>query len=317
LAEYDLTVASLQALENQEAFLLTLAIGFIDWTLLEEKRRIADERLLLAQEERQLTDEKRRANLVDQVDVLRAEDAVRLASQNLVLVRSQARAKQAELAVLANMPQLSQLLPEHNLYELRDLPSLEQAGRILAEKSRVLQLLETRARRLEQRQAGFREREKPDLNAEFGLALRGGDDELFSSLEVTKPDLSVGISVSQPLGARAARSDVQQAELELQQVQARTERVGLELKSRLHALLIQLADLEEILELNREQIESAREKSAEERRLYNQGRSDLTFVIQAEDNERNARLTHAENAAGYHRLYQQYLALSDLLLLVE
>jgi hypothetical protein len=37
-------------------------------------------------------------------------------------------------------------------------------------------------------------------------------------------------------------------------------------------------------------------------------------VIQAEDNERNARLTYADNATAFHRLYHQYLALCDLLL---
>jgi outer membrane protein TolC len=317
LAEYEVDVSELQADESKEGFLLTLANGFIDWVLLKEQERIAEERLQLADAERELTAEKRRANLVDKVDVLRSEDAVRLARQNLVLIRSQAGARQAELAVLAQLPDLRELQPEHDLYELRDLPTVDQAARDLEETSRTLLMLTTRSRQLEQLREGFLEREKPSLNADLGVALKGGDEGFFHSLEITKPDLSVGVSISHPIGARSARSDVLQTELELQQLEAQRQRIKLELESRLHSLLIQLNDLEEILELNREQIESARQKTAEERRLYDQGRSELTFVIQAEDNERNARLTYAENAANYHRLYQQYLALSDQLLPIE
>jgi outer membrane protein TolC len=144
--------------------------------------------------------------------------------------------------------------------------------------------------------------------------MMGGDDSFGGSLDITQPDFAVSLLLIQPLGARAARSGATQTELEMQQNQMRYQRVLLDLRSRLDALLIQLADFEEILMLNRDEIESAQQRAAEELRLYNQGRGELTFVIQARDNEQNARLLYAENAANYHRLYQQYLALSDLLM---
>jgi outer membrane protein TolC len=317
LTEFDQSITNLQVKENKESFLLTLALGFIDWVLLDEKQRIAAERLRLAQEERQLTAEKRRANLVDEVDVLRSEDAVRLATQNQVLLRSQARAKQAELSVLADLPQLRELQPEYDLYQLLELPEPGTADSLIAANSRLLSVLQRRADQLQRHYAAFQENRKPELNANVGLALKGGDDGFANSLEMTKPDFSLGLVLNQSLGARAAESDARRTQLELNQIAAQQQRVQLELESRLLSLLVLLEDLEEILDLNREQIESARLKTAEERRLYNQGRSELTFVIQAEDNERNARLTYAENAAGYHRLYQQYLAVADLLLTVE
>jgi len=68
-----------------------------------------------------------------------------------------------------------------------------------------------------------------------------------------------------------------------------------------------------ILELNQAQIESAQEKTKEELKLYNQGRGQLTFVIQSRDNEQNARLSYVDNAALYHLLKLQYQALLDKL----
>ncbi len=82
-------------------------------------------------------------------------------------------------------------------------------------------------------------------------------------------------------------------------------------------LLIQIVELEKVLELNQEQIKSAREKTTEEIKLYNQGRSQLTFVIQSRDNEENAKLLYAENASLYHTLLLQYHALLDELLVTD
>jgi outer membrane protein TolC len=66
-----------------------------------------------------------------------------------------------------------------------------------------------------------------------------------------------------------------------------------------------------VLELNAGQIKSAREKTKEELKLYNQGRGDLTFVIQSRNNEENAKLTLAGNALTYHKMVLEYRALMD------
>ena len=62
------------------------------------------------------------------------------------------------------------------------------------------------------------------------------------------------------------------------------------------------------------EIESSKRKTAEELKLYNQGRGQLTFVIQSRDSEQNAGLTYAKNALTYQKLLLQYRALTDQLL---
>ena len=83
--------------------------------------------------------------------------------------------------------------------------------------------------------------------------------------------------------------------------------------SALTNLHIQIKELEEVLKLNQEQIESAKERTKEELKLYNQSRGDLTFVILSRDNEQNAKLTYAQNAMTYHKLIIEYRALMDQL----
>ncbi len=315
LSHYNIDFTEIQTLENQEEFVLDLGIRFLDWVLLSEQNRIARERMALAEE--QLRQIKRRwvANLVEKVDVLRAEDAVRIAEQGIVLIESHWKAKQAELAVLAQSPELYNLGPEFDIYILETLPEPDEAVPRLVEMSRILNALRVRRNQLSHLREGFAETSRPQLFLSLGAGLQNGDEEFGSSLGLDKPDVLVALDFRYPLGNRGAKADVSKTELELKQINKNIENIALELEAGARNLLILIKEMEKVLALNQEQIESARAKTKEELRLYNQGRSDLAFVIQSQDNEEVAKLTYAENAASYQKLILQYHALMDELLI--
>ena len=314
LADYDVTASELKALENQERFLYDIGSKYLDWVLLEERGIIAAERLGLAEEILELTQAKREANLVDEVDVLRAEDAVYAARQNHVLIKAQIKATKAELAVLAQADQINQSTPEYDIYGLVSLPRLQEAYDIVKQNSRILKALKTRKAQLLHLKTGFEETGRASLDLDLRVAFKGGEDDFGGSLEMTKPDLTVGLMYSQQLGSRSAKIDLAKTDLEILQLESQIKRTELDLESALHNILIQKVELERVMELNREEIESARLKTIEELKLYEQGRSDLTFVIQSRDNQENAKLILAENAANYHRLLLKYREISDQLL---
>ncbi|MFQ5791786.1 MAG: TolC family protein [Acidobacteriota bacterium] len=314
LGGYTIGLTELRALENQEGFLLELGVRFLDWVLLTEQTRIANERLRLAEEELEQSKRKRAANLVDRVDVLRAEDAVRIAKQNVVLIESQWRAKQAELAVLAQSDELYDRSPEFDLYSLESLPPTDEAVLRLEERSRLLQALGLRREQLSHLRGGFVETSRPQLFLGVSAGLQSGEPEFGGSMVLDKPDVSVSLEYRYPLGNRTARAGIEKTALQLRQVEEESKDVSLDLQAGVRSVRIQIQHLESVLALNREQIESAKEKTEEELRLYNQGRGELTFVIQSRDNEENAKLTYAQNATGYHKLVLQYRALTDELL---
>ena len=315
LSKYNIDFAEIQALENQEGFVLDLGLRFLDWILLSEQKRIAKERFALAEE--QLSQIKRRwaANLVEKVDVLRTEDAVRIAEQGIVLIESHWKAKQAELAVLAQSQELYDLNPKYDIYTLETLPEPVEAFSQLAKVSRILNALRVRRERLSYLRDGFAEKSRPQLYFSVGAGLQDGDEELGESLGFDKPDVLVALDFRYPLGNRTAKADVAKTELELKQIDKNIENIALELEAGVRNVLILIKEMEKVLVLNQEQIESAQAKTKEEIRLYNQGRSDLTFVIQSHDNEEVAKLTYAENAVTYQKLILQYHALMDELLI--
>ena len=314
LKRFDVDVSEVQALENMENFLSSSADKFLDWVLLTEQRTIASDRLRLAEEELARTEKKRRAHLVDQIDVIRAADAVRIGKQNQMLVESQWKSLQAELAVLSQNDELLNLIPKFDLYQMQELAGLEDAILQLRKKSRIITAINIRLRQLELARRGFDETSKPNLSLLAQFNTKRLDESFWTSLGMDKPDALIGLQLRLPLENRTAKHKLTQTDLQISQLEKQLEEVSLELSSALTHLHIQIKELEGVLQLNQEQIESAREKTEEELKLYNQGRGDLTFVIQSRDNEENAKLTHAQNSIFYHKLILQYRALMDELL---
>ena len=311
LKRFDIDFSDVQALENMEGFLASCADKFLDWVLLTEQKTIASDRLRLAEEELARTKKKRRANLVDQIDVIRAEDAVRIGKQRQMLVESQWKSLRAELAVLTQNDELYNLSPEFDLYQTGELIPLEDAIIELKAKSRIITAINIRLRQLRLARSGYDETSKPNLLflAEFNT--KNLDESFGKSLAMDKPDALIGLQFSVPLERRTSKHQLAKTDLQISQLQKQLDEVTLELSSALTYLHIQIRELEDVLKLNQEQMESARQKTQEELKLYNQGRGDLTFVIQSRDNEENAKLTYAQNAAYYHKLVLQYRALLD------
>jgi len=311
LKKYDVDFSEVQSFENREEFLARVALKFLDWVFLTEQRRIIGERLKLSREELERTGKKRKANLVEQADVIRAEDAVRIWKQNQMLVDSRWKATRAELAVLSRSSSLYNASPEFRLYDMVDLIPLDAAVRQLKEHSRLVRALEIRLEQLDYSRRGFEETRKPDLSLVTQFNVKNADQSYGGSFKMDKPDALVGLQLSVPLGNRTANHSITMTDLQIDQLEKELDDLKLSLEASLTEVYIQLKELEKVLELNREQIESAQERTKEELKLYNRGRGELTFVIQSRDNEQNAELTYASNATMYQKLLIQYRALMD------
>lgn len=317
LSAYTIDIIDLQVVENQEVFVLDIADVFLGWVLLQEQKRIANERLALSQEQLQQVKRKHDAYLVDRVDVLRAEDAVRIAEQSILLIESQIEAKRAELAVLAQTEDLYTSEPDFRLYKLDTLPGPDDAVTLIKENSKVLKALRIRREQLMHLLSGYKETKRPQLYLSVGAGLQGGHEEFSEAFDIDKPDVLIALDFRYPLGNRKAGSDVLKTELEIEQLAEDIRNIELEFEAGIRNLLILIRKMEEVLKLNEEQITSAQAKTREETKLYNQGRNLLTIVIQSRDNEEQARLTYAQNAAAYHKLILQYRALMDELLIKQ
>ncbi len=216
--------------------------------------------------------------------------------------------------MLSQNDELHDLSPQFDLYRLEELTPLEEATSRLKSDSRLIKTLRIRLKQLEHARRGYEDTYRPDLSFVAQVGTKKLDESFWSSLGMDKPDALLGLQFRVPLERRRARSQVARTDLQIARLEKQLEEITLELSSGLANLHIQIEEMEQVLQLNQEQIESAEEKTAEELRLYNQGRGSLTFVIQSRDSEENAKLTYAQNALTYHQLLLQYRALLDQLL---
>ncbi len=314
LKQYDIDFSEVRAIENQEDFLAAIAGKFLDWVLLTEQKQIIRDRLKLSEGELVRTKKKKEANLVDQVDVIRSQDAVRIAKLNQVLIESQWNGLQAEMAVLIQNNEQFNMRPVFDIYTLQEFGTLEEVTKHLRTSSRLIKTLRIRIDQLGYARKGFEDILKPDLSLVAQFNTKNLDDGFGESLKMDKPDAVIGLQFSVPLGNRTAQSHITKTDIQTTQLKRELDNLTITLISALANLHIQIQEFETVLQLNVEQIESAKKKTEEELKLYEQGRGDLTFVIQSQDSEENAKLNYAGNAVTYQKLIIAYRALLDELL---
>lgn len=312
LAAFDVDLAGIEALENQEAFVLDAAMKYLDWVLADEQLRIARDRLALAEEELERTRRKRTAYLVEEADVLRAENSVQTSQAALMLVRSSWVSARAELAALAgwDAPALGE--PAFDVYDRPAPPDSASVDDDVA-GTRAVRSLEVRMDQLDVQREALEASARPELSAFATGTLVGAGTGFDRSLEMRHPDMLLGLQFSYPLGNRSAEAELARVRLEDRRLDLARSSVEVTLGAGLRAIALRLRELEGVIALNRSRIETTERKTAQELALYNQGRGDLTFVIQSRDDEARARLAYAENSLLYHRLILQYRALADRL----
>ena len=314
LKQFDIDASEINALENEENFLTESATKFLNWIFLVEQRNIIEERLSLSRTELERTERKRKANLVEQVDLIRAGDAVRISEQNLFLSELRLNGLKAELAILTQQNNYDNISPQYELYKTETLPPLEEVKATIESDSRIVRLLSIRIKQLMLARRGFKETAKPNLGLVAQISKKELDEGLGGSFGLEKTDALVALQFSVPLGNNRAKSNINRTDVQISQLRSQVKEAVIGLTSIVSNLHTQMTEMEKVLQLNVEQINSSKEKTKEELKLYNQGRGDLTFVIQSRDNEQNAKLLYAVNAFTYHTLFIQYLSLTDQLL---
>lgn len=179
--------------------------------------------------------------------------------------------------------------------------------------SRLLKTIGIKLDQLAVWRGGFVNEQQADLTLVAQLGFKRADESFGKSLLVDKPDARIGLRLGFPLGNRTAKSKVVRTDLQVLQLEKRYEELTLDLISAVANVHTRIVELDRVLDLNREQIESARRRTEQEQKLYNQGRGELTIVIQSRDSEQAAQLIYASNALTYHKLLLKHRELTDQL----
>lgn len=306
LARFDVEARRVERQEAQEALVLEASLGFVDWALGREKAALAERRLAFAQQLAEQTLRMRAANLVERIDVLRADDAVRAARLQVLEARAGEEASRAQLAVLASLPAADPGPPELALYS-------HAAPQPAAQPSRALRLLALPAAQLREQRLLAKERRRPELALTLQAGLAGRDESAVGALSQAWPDASIGLELALSAGHPGLDAEVRALDARIAALEAEAQAMEVDLAAGAAALRTRIDRLAEMLPLSLQQVVSAEEKTREELRLYGQGRGTLFAVLQSRDEEQQARTACAESHASYHQLMLEYRAFIDKL----
>ena len=298
--------SKIQIEENREEFVLQVARHFLEWVFLWERLEVAQDRYNLAQDAHRYSKRLFDARLTEKVDLMRADTAMADTHQNLLLAKADYESKTTELSVLYDFPSLLQSYPKGQIYKSGAVP-------IDAPDFRVLRITDLSIQQLEREQKTLKDKTKADLSLQLKQSVASGQPGFSDSFRFDRGETYVGLDYQLELGQQALLAKIDSATFQIEEAN-----LGKEVeKRRLIAIasraLQQLTYWEKILDLNIRQVDLAKKTSEEEARLYQHGRSDLSNLIQAQDQVLHARLTYLNHARAYQEERYQYLAFSDQL----
>lgn len=314
LQRFNIDITSLQSYENQESFLLQAADRFLQWVLATEQVRISQNRFKLANEHLTQLQEKRKMNIVEEVDLLRGQNEVLSVQADLNQAQADCNGLQAELAILAGDDSLLTSQPAFDVYNPGTVPALQQPVAQILSESRIITALRMAEEQAAVQVKGVRNAARPQLDVVLSASVYDADEQFGDALGTDSQDITAGVVYTYPLGNRSASQELKKARLTLKQIVAERESQTVSLESNLRGLLLRMEETAKTIEIRKKQAENARKRTEEERKSYDQGRTDLTYVIQSRTAEELSALQWVSTSVQYHRLVLQYLALTDRLL---
>ncbi|MCK5832699.1 TolC family protein [bacterium] len=302
---------SLSILEVEENFLAMNTPYFLDWVYFLEEKKILEHRRDLARQSLEQTKKKRARNIVDEVDVIRAENSLKNVEMAIESNEMSFTSLIDRLVEITGDGQIGGKSPRFDIFEAHELRDIEEIATEFVDRSRVLSKIKKTIELLDFKRKISEESMKSDLSLQARVGVKDYDEDFLDAIAMDKPDVSLNLIYEFPLDKTASKADLRSIELQVGQIRLQIAEAEIKYLSGIRALYAQVRDMQGIMAINREQIELAERQTIEEVKQYEVGRNDFTNVIRSQDSEANARLTLMRNALTYHKLYIQLLSLID------
>jgi len=298
---------TLERLEQEEDFILKKLKRFVDLAYAQEQKIINERRLVLAEQELNLVNQKFAASVVDKVDVLLQEDAYQRAQQQLLQAQQDLILLRHEIAITLalNFDQVVAKIDLYKTYTPKEVQLLTHA--------RVLKITALDQKTLKRQLLSFKNESQAKLDLNLGLTSEGENTSYSNSLENQSATWNVGLGLSYPLGGVKSSNNIKKAEIKLARLAQYKREQLLEINVQATTLKEKINLLMQMLKSNKKQISIAKARTVEERERYANGSGQASFVISAQNNEQNAQLGYAQVATNYQKAVLDFKATIDQL----
>ena len=307
MIEYQLTQVKL--LDQKQSFTLGIIFQFLDWYAEYKELNNLKSRYFISK--RQYTDTKNKfsKNLAERVDVIQSEDSLKNLEQLFILKESTVYSKIKQLELIVSFP-IKGKVPALSLLQP---PRLKKVSERDVARVPQIMILNQQKELLDYQYSLISEQKRPNLNVNLAANLKGGDSALKDSLKLNKPDFSVSVTFTDSLKKTGLSSDDAILLKSIKNTDLLIQSATLELESKLIELQAQYESIENVIALNEKRLALAIERVKEEIKRYNHGRSQFSFLIQAQDNVQFIETILLQNKIALYRIYFNYMASLGLL----
>ena len=313
MKEIEIEQTKLSNIESYENFIAPYALDFIDWSYYQIERAIVAQRLEIAQQSYKRNQDKQLSNLIDKVDVVSAENAIKNVELAISANSMSENALVKRLDEIIINHNLSEKTPIYDIYNIQDLPEIEDIITEFKENSRTLSSFKKSLDLMDMNMIILTEQLKPDVSITGRAGLKDSDQNYFDAILMDKPEIMLTLNYGFAGDKTKEKADILMLEISIEQLKKQYTETELEFVSTIRNIHSQLEDMTELLEINKQQIELTQNQTKEYNILFERGKKDFAFILQSQDAQANAKLNYAKNARNYQKLYIQLLSLTDKL----
>lgn len=312
MAQIAISKNTLEQLEAQESFILTKLSRFIDLAYAQEQLSINESRLALAEKELNLVKKKYKASVVEKVDVLLQQDAYQTAKQKYLQAQQDLTLLRHEIAIMLDLD-FEQIVADINLYKIYNSNTVALKS-YLSKNSRELKINNLSQKILKRQLRSFKNTSEAKLDLNLGVSSAGEDTNYSKSLNNQNAIWKVGLDLSYPLGGIASSSNIEKANTELESLAQSKREQLLNVYTKAKTLKEKIQLLKQMMRSNQAQIEIAKARTIEEKQRYNNGNGQVSFVINAQNNEQVVQLGYVQVAKNYQQAVLEFRASIDQLI---
>jgi len=310
LASLDLLAKQISLEEQAEAFLASKLSKFIDLALKQEIVNNHKTSLDLSKQQLDLDEEKYDNSLIDKSVLIQQKDSYLKAKQQLLQSSKELIIERKELANLIGSRE-SEMIVELDLFEVHNLTEINPQS--FVKNSRIIQKFDFDKARFQRQLITYENKTMPSVNLNLGLSSLGEDDKYFGSFGNRDYSWNVGVDIAYPLGSRKQLIDVERAEINIDNVDAKKQESEITSVQQINYLLAQVDLLSELVVLYLEQGSLAEEMVIEEQIKFDEARGQKSLVIAAKRNANLASLAYLQAAGTYQKIVIDYKAAIDQL----
>lgn len=299
LSAIRIDINKLKRHQSIEKFILSQLFKLVDLSFAQQQLTLTTQRLELASQELKLIKDKFSQSVVDQVDVYLQEDAYQRSLQKQLQAEQALDLLKEELSVMLNM-QSNSINSDYNLYELHafDLGNLRRYLNGVSE----MKILKLEQALLQRQLLSDKNNTQAQLDLKLGVSNENDND------------WNVGLGLSYPIGDTKAKALLDKTQVSLSKAKEATEERLIELTVEAGVLKKTLVHLKKLLNTYQDRIKIADSRALAEKKRYNLGNSQMSFVISAQNNVHEVNLAYAQTAVSYQKSVLEFKAVIDQLL---